>query len=112
MKKLNVGIIGAGFMSKAHSMAYASMPMFFWPAPAIPVRAILADVSEKTAAEAAARFGYERSTGDWRTIIEDPTIDVVDIATPNDSHAEIAIAAAKAGKHILCEKPIARTTAR
>lgn len=110
MKKLNVGIIGAGFMSKAHSMAYAAMPMFFWPAPAIPVRAILADVNEKTAAEAAARFGYERSTGDWRTIIEDPSIDIVDIATPNDSHAEIAIAAAKAGKHILCEKPIARTT--
>ena len=110
MKKLNVGIIGAGFMTKAHSMAYAAMPMFFWPAPALPVRAVLADVSEKTAAEAAARFGYARSTGDWRTIIEDPTIDVVDIATPNDSHAEIAIAAAKAGKHILCEKPIARTT--
>ncbi len=110
MKKLNVGIIGAGFMTKAHSLAYATMPMFFWPAPAIPVRAVLADVSEQTAAAAAARFGYERSTGDWRTVVNDPTIDIIDIATPNDSHAEIAIAAAKAGKHILCEKPIARTT--
>jgi predicted dehydrogenase len=97
-------------MSKAHSMAYAAMPMFFWPAPAIPVRAILADINDKTAAEAAARFGYERSTGDWRTIIADPSIDIVDIATPNNSHAEIALAAAQAGKHILCEKPIARTT--
>ena len=110
MRKLNVGIIGAGFMSKAHSLAYATMPMFFWPAPAIPVRAVLADINEQSAADAAARFGFERSTGDWRTIIADPTIDIVDIATPNDSHAEIAIASAKAGKHILCEKPIARTT--
>ena len=106
---LNVGLIGAGFMGKAHSLAYAAMPMFFWPAPAIPHRKVIAEVGDEVAAEAARRYGFESSTGDWRRVIDDPTIDVVDIATPNDSHCEIAIAAAEAGKHVLCEKPLART---
>jgi predicted dehydrogenase len=106
---LNVGLIGAGFMGKAHSLAYAAMPMFFWPAPAIPHRKVIAEVGDEVAAEAARRYGFESSTGDWRRVIDDPTIDVVDIATPNDSHSEIAVAAAEAGKHILCEKPLART---
>jgi levoglucosan dehydrogenase len=106
---LNVGLIGAGFMGKAHSLAYAAMPMFFWPAPAIPHRKVIAEVGEGLAAEAARRYGYERSTGDWRRVIDDPSIDVVDIATPNDAHCEIAVAAAEAGKHVICEKPLART---
>jgi predicted dehydrogenase len=106
---LNVGLIGAGFMGKAHSLAYAAMPMFFWPAPAIPHRKVIAEVGDEVAAEAARRYGFESSTGDWRRVIDDPTIDVVDIATPNDSHCEIAVAAAEAGKHVLCEKPLART---
>lgn len=109
MRELRVGLIGAGFMGKAHSMAYASMPMFFWPAPAIPVRAVIAEATEELAAEGAKRFGFESSTGDWRRIIDDPTIDIVDIATPNHLHPEMAIAAAEAGKHIICEKPLART---
>lgn len=108
MKTMNVGMIGGGFMAKAHSLAYAAMPMFFWPAPAIPVRKCIADISEELAEDAARRFGFENHTGDWRRIIDDPEIHAVDIATPNDSHAEIAIAAAQAGKHILCEKPLAR----
>jgi predicted dehydrogenase len=108
-QRLNVGLIGAGFMGKAHSLAYATMPMFFWPAPAIPHRKVIAEVSEEVAAEAAGRYGYESSTGDWRRVIEDAEIDVVDIATPNDRHCEIAVAAAEAGKHIICEKPLART---
>lgn len=107
-RRINVGLIGAGFMGKAHSAAYAAMPMFFWPAPAIPHRKAIADVTEELAAEAAARFGYETSTSDWRRIVDDPEIDLVDIATPNDTHAEIAIAAAEAGKHVICEKPLAR----
>lgn len=111
MKTLNVGLIGAGFMAKAHSLAYATMPMFFWPVPAIPVRKVIADVTQEQATEAALRFGYLSSTGDWRHVIEDPTIDIVDISVPNDLHAEIAIAAAAAGKHIICEKPLARTSA-
>ena len=108
MKKLNVGLIGAGFMGKAHSLAYMAMPMFFWPAPAIPIRKTIVDVSDSIAAEAAQRFGFEKSTSDWRSVIEDPEIDIIDIATPNHLHAEIAIAAAAAGKHIISEKPLAR----
>jgi predicted dehydrogenase len=108
MKKLNVGLIGAGFMGKAHSLAYVAMPIFFWPAPAIPVRKTIVDVSDSIAAEAAQRFGFEKSTSDWRSVVEDPEIDIIDIATPNHLHAEIAIAAAAAGKHIISEKPLAR----
>ena len=108
-QRLNVGLIGAGFMGKAHSLAYAAMPMFFWPAPAIPYRKVIAEIGEERAAEAAQRYGYESSTTDWRRIVDDPEIDIVDIATPNDSHLEIAVAAAEAGKHIICEKPLART---
>ena len=109
MKKLNVGLIGAGFMGKAHSLAYMAMPMFFWPAPAIPVRKSIVDVTDEIAAEAALRFGFEKSSSDWRSVVEDPEIDIIDIATPNHLHAEIAIAAAAAGKHIISEKPLART---
>ena len=109
MKKLNVGLIGAGFMGKAHSLAYVAMPMFFWPAPAIPVRRTIVDVNDSIAAEAAQRFGFEKSTSDWRSVVEDPEIDIIDIATPNHLHAEIAIAAAAAGKHIISEKPLARS---
>ena len=109
MKKLNVGLIGAGFMGKAHSLAYVAMPMFFWPAPAIPVRKTIVDVSDSIAAEAAQRFGFEKSTSNWRSVVEDPEIDIIDIATPNHLHAEIAIAAAEAGKHIISEKPLARS---
>jgi predicted dehydrogenase len=109
MRTLNVGLIGGGFMGKAHSLAYAALPMFFWPAPAMPVRKVLAEATDEIAADAAARFGFESSTSDWRRVVEDPDIDVIDIATPNHLHAEIAIAAAAAGKHILCEKPLART---
>ncbi|MDO5066917.1 MAG: Gfo/Idh/MocA family oxidoreductase [Propionibacteriaceae bacterium] len=110
MQELNVGLIGGGFMGKAHSLAYAAMPMFFWPAPAIPVRRVVAEADAELADTAAKRFGFERSTADWREIVEDPDIHVVDIATPNHLHADAAIAAAKAGKHIICEKPLARTT--
>jgi predicted dehydrogenase len=105
---LKIGLVGGGFMAKAHALAYAAMPMFYWPAPAIPVRHVLADVTDELAQDAAARFGFERSTSDWRRIVDDPEVDVVDIAVPNDLHEEIAVAAAQAGKHVLCEKPLAR----
>jgi predicted dehydrogenase len=101
MKKLNVGMIGGGFMGKAHSLAYAGMPMFFWPAPAIPHRHTVVDVTEDLAREAAARLGFDNYSTDWREVVNNPEIDVIDIVTPNNTHAEIAIAAAKAGKHII-----------
>jgi predicted dehydrogenase len=109
VKKLNVGLIGAGFMGKAHSLAYVAMPMFFWPASAIPHRAMIAASTDESAREAASRFGFESSTGHWEKVVESPSIDIVDIATPNDLHCAIAIAAARAGKHVICEKPLART---
>ncbi|MBN9024505.1 MAG: Gfo/Idh/MocA family oxidoreductase, partial [Rhizobiales bacterium] len=108
-KVMNVAMIGGGFMGKAHAMAYASMPMFFWPAPAIPHRKVVVDVTDGAAEEARRRYGFEEASSDWRAVVERPDIDVVDICTPNNVHAEIAIAAAKAGKHIICEKPLART---
>jgi predicted dehydrogenase len=108
-KVMNVAMIGGGFMGKAHAMAYASMPMFFWPAPAIPHRKVVVDVTDGMAEEARLRFGFEEASSDWRAVVARPDIDVVDICTPNNVHAEIAIAAAKAGKHIICEKPLART---
>jgi predicted dehydrogenase len=108
-KTVNVAMIGGGFMGKAHALAYAAMPMFFWPAPAIPVRLVVVDVTEALADEARRRFGFAESSADWRSVVARSDIDLVDIVTPNDSHAEIAIAAASAGKHIICEKPLART---
>ena len=109
-KVWNVAMIGGGFMGKAHAAAYAAMPMFFWPPPATPVRKILVDVSPSMAEEGARRYGFAESSSDWRGAVIRPDIDIVDIVTPNDSHAEIAIAAAQAGKHIICEKPLARTS--
>jgi len=102
-------MIGGGFMGKAHAMAYAAMPMFFWPAPAIPHRKVVVDVTDVLAEEARQRFGFDEASSDWMATISRDDIDVVDICTPNNVHAEIAIAAAKAGKHIICEKPLART---
>ncbi len=110
-RPLNVAMIGGGFMGKAHALAYAAMPMFFWPAPAIPVRKVLVDVTAELAADGAKRLGFEASSADWPSVIARADIDVVDIVTPNNSHAEIAIAALKAGKHVICEKPLARTGA-
>ncbi|MCL6443761.1 MAG: Gfo/Idh/MocA family oxidoreductase [Alicyclobacillus sp.] len=110
MKTLNIGLIGGGFMAKAHSMAFSVMPMFFSPAPAVPVRKAIADINLTLATEAKERFGFEKAYGDWRELINDPEIDAISIVTPNDIHEDIALAAAKAGKHILCEKPLARNS--
>lgn len=110
MKEYNVGLIGAGFMAKAHSIAYSGMPIFFHPAPAKPVKMTLVDTNPQAAQEGCERFGFQKYSTDWHDIVDDPNIHVVDICTPNNAHADIAIAAARAGKHILCEKPMALTT--
>ena len=108
-KTMNVAMIGGGFMGKAHAMAYASMPMFFWPAPVLPIRKVVVDLTEELAEDARSRFGFEEASSDWRAVVNRDDIDVVDICTPNNAHADIAIEAAKAGKHIICEKPLAHT---
>lgn len=109
MQDIRIALIGGGFMGKAHSLAYAAMPMFFWPAPARPVRSVIVDVTEDLASTAAERYGWDSFSTSWENVVEDPDIDAIDIATPNHLHAKIAIAAAQAGKHVICEKPLAPT---
>jgi len=106
--ELKIGLIGCGFMGRTHSNAFAQAPKFF----KLPYRPILKKVCARNAERAqafASNWGYEGFETDWRAIVDSPEIDVVDIATPNDTHAEIALAAAKAGKMVLCEKPLGRT---
>lgn len=109
MKKLNVGIIGAGFMGKAHTVGYSNMPKLFWPAPAMPVMNTICDIEPSIASEARERFSFKKSCTNWRDIVNDPAIDVVSVCTPNNVHADMAIEALAAGKHVICEKPIAST---
>lgn len=109
MKTLNVGLVGAGFMGKAHVVAYSNMPKFFWPAPAVPVLKTVCDIDPEIAKEAKDRFGFQKCCIDWKEIVNDPEIDVVSICTPNNAHVAVAIAALEAGKHVICEKPIAST---
>ncbi len=97
-------------MGKAHSNAWRQAPRFFdLPADVRPKTICGRD--HKKVAAAAAKFGWEKSVTDWREVVADPEIDIIDICTPNDSHAEIAIAAAQAGKAVLCEKPLGRNVA-
>ena len=105
MKKLNVGIIGYGFMGRAHSNAFAKVNHFFDLEHQVVRKAACARDGGKVKAFAN-KWGYESVETDWRKLIQRDDIDVIDIATPNNTHAEIAIAAAKAGKMILCEKPL------
>lgn len=106
MKTLNFGLIGTGFMGKAHAIALKAAPGVF-SLPAIPVCELLADIDEAAAARKATELGFARSTGDWRMLVQDPDVDVVDICAPNFLHKEMALAAIAAGKHIYAEKPLA-----
>ena len=108
-KRLNVGLIGSGFMGQAHADAFRRAGTLYRDLPAVPHLAMLADATPELAASAAARLGFERSTGDWREIVRDPGIDVVDITSPNLLHHEMALAAIAAGKAVYCEKPLAVT---
>ena len=106
MKELRIGMIGYGFMGKAHSNAYAQANHFF-PCEYKPVMKALCARNADKAKSFATNWGYESIETDWRKLIKRDDIDAVDICTPNNIHKEIAIAAAKAGKMILCEKPLA-----
>jgi predicted dehydrogenase len=105
MKPLNIGLIGYGFMGRAHSNAFRRVSNFFELENQPVLKAICGRDSDKVKAFAK-RWGYEGWETDWRKLIAREDIDVIDIACPNDMHKEIAIAAAKAGKMILCEKPL------
>ncbi|MBT3199057.1 MAG: Gfo/Idh/MocA family oxidoreductase [Phycisphaerales bacterium] len=106
MKPLNVGVIGCGFMGRTHSNAYSKVGHFF-NLPYKPKLRVICALSEDEAKAFAEQWDFESYTTDWRKVIEDENVDIVDICVPNNMHAEIAIAAAKAGKAIICEKPLA-----
>ncbi|WP_349867140.1 Gfo/Idh/MocA family oxidoreductase [Leifsonia sp. WHRI 6310E] len=108
--RLRVAMIGYGFMGAAHSQGWRVAPRFF-DLPAEPVMRTIVGRDAARVEAARAKLGWERAETDWRRVIDDPAIDVVDICSPGSSHAEIAIAALDAGKHVLCEKPLANTVA-
>ncbi|MDR6414751.1 Gfo/Idh/MocA family oxidoreductase [Pseudarthrobacter sulfonivorans] len=110
MTTLRVAMIGHGFMGSAHSQGWRTAPRVFG-LPAEPEMAVVVGRNASAAAAAAKKWGWAESATDWREVIVRDDIDVVDIVTPGDSHAEIAIAALEAGKHVLCEKPLANTVA-
>ncbi|RYG49418.1 Gfo/Idh/MocA family oxidoreductase [bacterium] len=107
-KQINVGLIGYQFMGKAHSNAYRQVGRFF----DLPVEVnmhTLCGRNEAKVRAAAAEYGWANVETDWRKVVENPEIDVIDVSTPGNTHAEISIAAAKAGKAVFCEKPIGNT---
>lgn len=109
-KTLNIGMVGYGFMGRTHSNAFAQAPHFF----ALDYRPMLKTICARNAEKAQAfaeQWGYESSVTDWRRLIDDASIDLIDIASPNDTHMEIALAAAAAGKMVMCEKPLGRSAA-
>ncbi|HYH25119.1 MAG TPA: Gfo/Idh/MocA family oxidoreductase [Blastococcus sp.] len=107
---LGVGLIGYAFMGAAHSHAWRTAPRFF-DLPLEPRLAVLAGRDQAAVTDAAGRLGWAATETDWRRVVERDDVDVVDICTPGDTHAEIAIAALEAGKHVLCEKPLANSVA-
>ena len=108
MKTLNVGMIGYKFMGKTHSNAWRQVDKFF-PVAAQPVLHTICGRDKKGVTAAAKKLGWNNVATDWREVVANPNIHVLDVNTANDTHAEISIAAAKAGKHVLCEKPLAMT---
>src|SRR3954463_14697100 len=110
MKDLRIGMIGYGFMGRAHSNGYRRVNNFF-DLEYRPVLQAVAARDQEKAKQFAGKWGYESVETDWRKVVERKDIDAVDICTPNNTHKEIAIAAAKAGKMVLCEKPLSMDTA-
>lgn len=108
---LRIGLIGCGFMGRTHSNAYNRIANFFPELKQKPLLKAVCSRSEDKVRAFAKQWGYESAETDWRALVDRDDIDAIDICTPNDTHAEIAIAAAAKGKMILCEKPLSRTIA-
>jgi hypothetical protein len=109
--EIGVGMLGYAFMGKAHSNAMKKLPYMIYPPAAIPKLAAIAGRNEAAVAEAARRFGYQKTYTDWRAMVEDPAVQLLDNGGPNNLHAAPSILAAQLGKHVLCEKPLARNAA-
>jgi predicted dehydrogenase len=107
--EIGIGMLGYAFMGKAHSNAFRKLAYMVWPPPLVPRLELIAGRDEQAVQEAAQRYGYARWTNDWREIVEDDTVGLFDNGGPNAVHAEPTIAAAQAGKHVVCEKPLGRT---
>ncbi|MGM0367497.1 MAG: Gfo/Idh/MocA family protein [Actinomycetota bacterium] len=105
--EIGIGMLGYAFMGKAHSNGLKKMPYIFWPPPAIPKLVNICGRTKDKVAEEALRYGYSRYCTDWHELIEDEDVDVLVNVGPNNIHHEPCIEAARAGKHIVCEKPLA-----
>jgi predicted dehydrogenase len=108
-RRIGVGVIGLGWLGRAHTRSLARIPMLFADRAYDPRLVACADPAPGVADEAVAAFGFERGTGDWRRVIDDPAVDAVWIAAPNMLHLELVEAAAEAGKDVFCEKPVGGT---
>ncbi|MFC6604950.1 Gfo/Idh/MocA family protein [Ectobacillus funiculus] len=106
MKEVRIGLVGAGWMGKAHTNSFANALMLFGPEFGKPVFEVVADVNVEAAKLACEKFGFSRWAENWQEVVTDPQVDVVDIATPNAFHYEVAKAALENGKHVYCEKPL------
>jgi len=108
MAEIGIGMLGYAFMGKAHSNAFKKIAYMTWPPPLEPRLVGIAGRNEEAVGEAAERYGYEYATADWRELVKDDRIGLFDNGGPNSLHAEPTIAAAEAGKHVVCEKPLGR----
>jgi predicted dehydrogenase len=108
MAEIGIGMVGYAFMGKAHSNAFKKIAYITWPPPLTPRLVGIAGRDTAAVEEAAQRYGYEYATDDWRRLVDDPSIGLFDNGGPNSLHAEPTIAAAEAGKHVVCEKPLGR----
>jgi predicted dehydrogenase len=108
-RDIGVGMLGYAFMGRAHANAYRTLDYMAWPPPLRPRLVSIAGRDEAAVSEAARRYGFERHVTDWRALVSDPDVELFDNGGPNNLHAEPTIAAAEAGKHVFCEKPLGRT---
>jgi len=108
-RKVGIGLVGAGFMGRCHANAFRAVGGLF-DLPVDPVNEMLADISDDAARSSAASLGFARSTGDWRTLVSDPAVDIVAVTAPNALHEPIVLAAIENGKAVYCEKPLSATS--
>src|SRR3954452_16858891 len=108
---IGIGLLGYAFMGKAHSNAYKKIAYMTWPPPLRPELVAIAGRSEEAGAAAALRYGFAEHRTDWRPLVAEDRIGLFDNSGPNNLHAEPTIAAAEAGKHVICEKPLGRDAA-
>jgi predicted dehydrogenase len=108
---IGVGMLGYGFMGKAHSNAYKTLAYMTWPPPLMPQLVAISGRNEEAVAGAARRYGFTNHVTDWKALVADERIGLFDNSGPNNLHAEPSIAAAEAGKHVVCEKPLGRDAA-